>query len=733
MNLTSLFRSAGLVAGAAYLLAGPAHAAASSDALPVFDENYIKFSAGGMNYKGSKAAGQARTQVPKVGAAGIESFNYVRELSKETTATVDGQALPGAENYLLDLKLIKNEVGTFSAGYKTFRTFYDGAGGFFPVNNAWLPLHPRALHIDRGQFHVGGQINLPNAPVFTFKYTNATRDGRKDSTILGDTEFTGIPISTVGANNLFSANKKILPAYLDVDEQLETLEATLRHTVGKTDLFLSVVGTRIDNLSTRSVDRYVGQLRPWPAIPTNPASIVPPALSNNPIRGADIQGLKEDAWNFTAKAETALSDRLSVYVGASYRTSEGDIYASRLLTLTMPSAAGPINGIGGFASAGRPPYSYTTDGTVKMDVYAANIGANLKPTKDLAVDVGVKAEDINIRADNLATYVSTFMNQATGFVAAPQLSPSPNWSRVKEKVWSPELNVRYSGFRKLSLFANVDYRTSPGDERHLDTHVEPGPSGSNYVNAAVGGREQKEDAKYLNTKVGGHWAPGQLFNLRAEVFTKDHENRFDGYGANSGEFFVLNRDIYGTRLTATVRPAATWSFVTRYVAQRGTASTLTDIYAKGDAGKSERTSISETINWTPSKVFYVQANASLVYDSLTTAYPAGLTANDVLRNADNNYVNGNVILGFVVDKLTNAQIEGTYYKADNYDGSFAPASVPYGAAGKEHSIALGVTRKVTDRWLLTGKIGYFESKNETLGGNGDFRGPLGYIAFQHRL
>ena len=69
MNVNSLFRAAGLVAGTALVLIHPAFAAAQSDALPTFDENYIKFSAGGMDMKGSKAAGQARTQVPKVGAA----------------------------------------------------------------------------------------------------------------------------------------------------------------------------------------------------------------------------------------------------------------------------------------------------------------------------------------------------------------------------------------------------------------------------------------------------------------------------------------------------------------------------------------------------------------------------------------------------------------------------------------------------------------------------------------
>lgn len=733
MNVNHLLRAAGLVAGTALLLARPA-LAAEADAMPVFDENYIKFSAGGMDIKGSKAAAQARTQVPKVGAAGIEAFNYTRELSKETSVIVDGQALPGAENYLAQVKFVKNEVGSFEAGYKTFRTFYDGAGGFFPTNNAWIQLYPRALHVDRGQFRLAGTLNLPNAPVFTFSYTHATRDGRKDSTILGDSDFTGIPIYSLSSLNPVSSNRKILPAYLDLDEKLQTLEVTMRHTVGKTRLLFSAVGTRIDNLNSRSVDRYVGELRPFPAIPSNPVTVIPPQLANNPNRGFDIQGNKEDAVTLSARVETALTDRITAFAGARYRTSDGDITASRLINLTLPSSAGPINGIGGFTSGGRPPYSYTTAGTVKMDVYTANVGLNLKPLNDLAIDVGLKAEDLSVVAHNQATYVSTFMNQATGAVATPQRDAAPNWARVKQKEWSPELSARYSGIKKLTLFGSVDYRTSPGDERHLDTHVGPGPAGSTVVLVAVGSKEQKEEITYLNAKLGAIWSPTALLNVRAEVFTKDHENRYEGYGLNLGDLYVLDYDIYGTRVTATVRPNATWSFTTRYVGQVGKAAVMTDLYAKGDSKDAKRHSIAETIGWTPNKVFYLQGSVNFVYDTISTAYPgAGGLANDVLRNSDNNYWNGNLVAGFVVDKMTNAQIEGTYYKANNFNGSIAPSSMPYGAGGREYSIGVGVTRKFTERWLLTAKVGYFDSTNATLGGHGDFHGPLGYFALQHRL
>lgn len=716
------------------LVATPAFAAsaAQTDALPVFDENYIKFSAGGISYGGNKASGQASTQVPKVGAAGIEAFNYTKELSKVTTMIVDGQALPGAEDYLASIKFTKNEVGSFEAGYRTFRTFYDGAGAFFPTNNVWMAAMPRALHVDRGQFHLGGSVNLPGKPVFTFRYTVNTRDGRKNSTILGDSSFTGIPNYSQSALNPVSIARKLLPAYIEMDERHDTLTASVRHTFGKTTAMVSLIGTRIDNVSSRNVDRFVGELRPFPAIPANPLTVIPPQLSNNPIRGFDNQGRKEDAWTLMATVETEISPRITFYAGASFRTADADITGSRLITLTLDTtSSGPISGVGGFASGGRPPYSYTSAGTIKSDLYVANAGLRLKPGKDIAVDVGLKAEDYDVTANNLATYISTFMVQATGVVATPQRNVSPNTSKTVERLWAPEINARYTGFKKLILFASADYRTSPGDERHLDNHVGPGPAGSSIVVPAFSEAAQKVDEKHLNAKLGGVWSPGSALNVRAEGYTKNHETRFDGYAVSAGSLYVLDYDILGTRVTATYRPAPTWSFATRYALQVGKTATMTDIYVRGDSKDSKRHSIGESINWTPNKAFFLQANATLVYDTISTAYPdAGGLANDVLRNADNNFWNGNIVAGFVIDKRTNGQVEATYYKANNYDPAIAAATVPYGASGREYSVSAGVTRKLTANWLGNAKLGYLENRNETSGGNTNFHGPLGYVSMQ---
>src|SRR4051812_39259245 len=99
-NLLSLSRTAGLLAGALLLL-GRAYAAADADAFPVFENNYIKYSATGSSFnEGSKAASQRRLQLPSMGAGGIEAFSYGKEIDKQTSWQVDGKALGNAADYL---------------------------------------------------------------------------------------------------------------------------------------------------------------------------------------------------------------------------------------------------------------------------------------------------------------------------------------------------------------------------------------------------------------------------------------------------------------------------------------------------------------------------------------------------------------------------------------------------------------------------------------------------------
>ena len=167
---------------------------------------------------------------PESGTYGIEDLHYYKDLNDTTSLVFDGRAMGGAEDYLAKFQVARTEFGTAEVGYKRFRTFYDGIGGFFPKNNAWMPLGNEELHTDRANFWADIVIAIPDRPVFHLRYSNETRTGQKDSTIWGDTDFTGIPIYNVSSMNPVTSNRKIIPSLVELDERQQNLAATLTHS-----------------------------------------------------------------------------------------------------------------------------------------------------------------------------------------------------------------------------------------------------------------------------------------------------------------------------------------------------------------------------------------------------------------------------------------------------------------------------------------------------------------------
>src|SRR5512133_2247038 len=101
-NISSLIRRASSLAGVALALSSAAALAADktpadADAFPVFDNNYVRFSASASSLDGNEAAFQAATKNARRGYNGIEDLRFNRELSKGTSLQVDGRALGGTE------------------------------------------------------------------------------------------------------------------------------------------------------------------------------------------------------------------------------------------------------------------------------------------------------------------------------------------------------------------------------------------------------------------------------------------------------------------------------------------------------------------------------------------------------------------------------------------------------------------------------------------------------------
>ena len=696
--------AASLAAAALSALSGAPAAGTDTDAFPVFD-NYLLLSGQGVRVSGDSAAFQARNWTSRSGYGGIEDYRYSKDLSNDFTLQLDGHALGITSDYLAHLNLAKSEVGSVDAGYERFRTFYDGVGGFFPLNNQWFALSYSNLHVDRSKFWVETTIALPHKPVITLKYTNELRDGMKDSTIWADTDFTGLP-----TGQTISQVRKIAPAYRQLGERHQTLEGTIKQTVGNTTIELRLLGDKVNNDDTLFATRYPGEIKA-------PSGANP----NNQVRFYSDEGIAAKTLSAEARTETILNPSLTFRTGLSYQFLNSDFTGNRPLYTSTPTAAGPVV---------VNTYNFLDLlGGSRAKIYTGNVGLDWKPSKDFLIQVALRGED---RYTTSAGSFSTvgLASGSTTVTGAPVLNSI--YSRVKDKVATPTADLRYTGINNLVLYASATKRMLAGDERYATPYATatPAPGSLTFNDVA-------ED--HGNYTLGANWRASSLLTLRAEVFNKDHKNRFDGYDVTTGTQYVLGYDFTGVKLTATLKPLPTLSLTSRYVGQKGTMQVTSGTYSAYDSMDARNHTFGESLDWTPTRQFYFQGNVNVVFDDISTVYPRagvaanGLNADAILQNAKNNYWNASALAGFVVDAATDAQVQYTFYRADNFQPELAATTTPYGAGITEHTITVGLKHKFSNRLVGSARVGYFSSKNDTTGGFTNYNGVLAYLSLDYKL
>ena len=748
-TLFSLVRRAGIASSAALIFAGvPARAAdkAQADAFPNFD-SYIKITGQAASVSGNEAAFQSRAKQPSDGGVGIEDLHLSKDLSKTTTLTVDGKALTGSEDYLAKFNVTKTEVGSVEAGYKRFRTFYDGAGGFFPLNNQWMTLTNEDLHVDRAKFWLEAKLALKDMPEFEVKYTNELRDGRKDSTIWGSTDFTGLPLTV--APNPVSEIRKIAPSYLNIGERHENLEASVRHTIKKTTIQFSVEGDRTNNNDTRFVTNFPGQVIPFAitqistTVPAgqvaNPQviakAILPAAAWNNEVKIAETDASKTQTTGANASVDSILTDKLTLRVNANYDLVHTTVGGGRPLITQTPTATGVV-------PVATDNYANLYGGTRVKD-YTGNIALDWKAAKDLFFKFAFRAQSEFIRGTSGYNVIAASGTPALTLASTPRFG----WAKIHQNVRTPVLEFRYTGIKDLAIYFN-------GSKRDL-SGVETNTSSYNPLTAVVGtpaANNVSED--HGNYTLGANWKTSNQLTLRAEVFHKGHKDNTVGFGTGAilGDYYLLDSKYSGYKLTALAKPIPELGFTTRFVSQHGTMKVtgFLPTYPAYDSLNSHNYTLSETIDFNPNPLCYAQIAASAIYNVISTAYPrAGVTpatvstaglvtasafdTNKVLQNSNNNYITLMALTGWVVDKNTDAQLQLDYYRANNANAGLYVYTTPYGVAVEDTTITLGVKHKFSDKWVARGKVGYFQSTNDGTGGHTNYRGPVAFVSIDHAL
>ena len=662
-----------LTASLLALAASQSSAADNSDAFPTFD-SYLKISGSSASISGDAAAFQNRTGKSEDLGGGIEEYHFIKDVNKTTQMTIDGRALSGSEDYLMHINLAKTDFGSVDVGYQRFRTFYDGVGGFFPQNKAWVPINQvtgsngqlvypgigQDLFLDRGKFWAEVKFGRENTPQFSLRYTNETRDGQKDSTSWGDTDNTGQAKGVLNgglttgtgatATGVYSnaAVRKFMPSYLDISERHEAIEGTVKHTVGNTTAEIALLGDWSSKNNGRFVVLNPGETQTVNGLVTSTGVVLlgapaigAPASSWSTFGNQTIQSNVDAQDTFTkgltGKTVTEINDKLTLRVGGAYQDVTSDFGGYReslanapIVVTSAPLVINSLRTTDVFAVSGLA-------GESNVKVYTGSVGLDVKATENFTASFAVKGEDE--KADAAGTY--NVSAASTANVPVYTWTGRQESSTGDEKSVTPVVDLRYTGIKDLALYTTVSRKLGDGTE--VTTNAYNPDSDLNPATITTPQSFHKDftedNADYT---IGANWKATPGLTLRGEPFYKVHTTHLYGYDTTNyttptvapantlNDNYQLDSTFWGVKLTAVVKPCSVITSTTRYIWQDGNRQ-VTGVqvpssvggvtFPTADSMNSTSHSISETIDWNPTEQFYMQASATVVFNVISTVYP----------------------------------------------------------------------------------------------------------------
>jgi hypothetical protein len=649
--------------------------------------NWVEFGFGSTFIDGDKAQFMQRTGLRRDAFGGIEDLHFEQDIGKRGLFTLDGRAIYDNHDYSLRLSLSHPDIGYVRAGYREFRTWYDGSGGFFPRTNTWFDIFDEQLAIDRKEVFFEAGLRLPEIPQITFRYGYQVRDGDKASTSWGDSNLTG-----------GFGTRAFVPSFWKIDEKRHVFDLDALHAIGKTDIGLGVRYEITDNHNSRNMRR-----RPFEA---------------QDRRLTQREGLEADLFNVHASTETRLSERVRFTTGASFTTMDTDISGSRIYGATYdPDFSTVFPG-----RQARDEGFFGLDGGSTLKQYVANLNLMWTPFDAFTIVPGLRIEKQDV--DSISDFQETAVGTGAGLPTAVEEIAAESERGILDVAESIEL--RYAGFTNWVLYARGNWMQGQGDLREVETLVE-----TNRVDLLRDSDFERTAQKYT---VGANWYPLRNLNMAAQYYHKirneDYDHMQDTTTNRSGNrypAFLVAHDFVtdDVNFRVTYRPWRNVTLVSRYDFQFSTVDMQGDGLQKIESAKITSHIFSQSISWTPWHRLYLQTAASLALDETDTPADRALGITNVVTDYRNNYWNVSANAGLALDDKTDLQATYTYYFAGNYVDNSA-FSQPFGADMDEHGVNLALIRRFTPwlRWSI--KYGFFTHDDYTTRGRNNYEAHLVY-------
>ena len=454
-------------------------------------KNWVNLGIGGVAIDGDAAQFKQEHRISGAIFGGIEDMHYEHAIGKDVLFSMDGRAIFDNDDYNVKLELSKTGLGYVRAGYTEFRSWYDGNGGFFPVNGAFFAPFDQEMTLDRGEAWVELGLRIKNLPEITLHYSHQFRDGMKDSTIWGDTTLTGLTVNPA---------RKIAPAFRQINETRDIFAFDATQNFGNTDVALGMRYEHDSNDNSLNLWRGAGQLPP----------LVPAPGANRFITQKDK--IDTDIFSGHVMTETRLSGKFWLTTAYSYTTSGSDLAGTRIIGTGFDAMFGDHI----LTLQSNDHQVLDLSGTSQTQEHVGNINMLWMPMKNLSVLAAFRYTNESTDSSSVFLDVNTAANTAPftptnprgGFhVTAPVLRSQD--SSNESDLFAETFEVRYDGMANLLLYARADWEEEDGNVRE---HGVVGVTDEGSLNKDANLFSQKYSA-------GANWYPLAYLSSSTQVLS----------------------------------------------------------------------------------------------------------------------------------------------------------------------------------------------------------------------
>ncbi|MDX1953294.1 MAG: hypothetical protein SFY81_14025 [Verrucomicrobiota bacterium] len=660
--------------------------------------NWLEVSIGGNFIKGNEAQFMERHQIPKDVYGGVTDFHYEQDVGPKGLLEVDGRGIFDNDDYSLTLGYKHPDYGYLRAGYREFRTWYDGTGGYLPINDRVFDLYDDELFVDRSELFFEGGLTLPDAPIIRFGYSRQTRDGQKDSTIWGDTGL-GLPAGQT---------RGIVPSFYNLDEDRDILRLDGEHTIADTRFGVGLRYEHSDQDNSRNMRRRPGEAQDR-------------FLTQREI-------VETDLFNVRAFQETRFSEKILFTTGYSLTKLDTDIGGSRIYGADYDALYDPL-----FARRQqRDEGFFDLSGGSKIDQHVLNLNLMLEPWENLTIVPSIRAE--KQEQDGISDFEETNVG---GPPALPAIIEAIENTRERSFVDVSEgLEARYTGLTNWVLYVRGEWLQGDGDLREREMVLEDG------VPPVVSISRDSDSTRFTQKYVAGaNWYPKAGLNLAAQYYHKERRNDYDhtndgtlNTGGDRYPAYIRDQDFTTDDINfrISLRPIQSLSLVTRYDFQISTINSRMDRLSEVESAEMTSHIIGESITWTPLPRLLLQAAVNYVLDRTQTPFSTSAGQANAVQKSIQDYIDASATAGYALTEKTDLLAQYFTYYADNFSDNSA-VSVPFLVSAEEHGITGTLIHRFSSAMQWTLKYGWVTLSDKTFGGRNDYEAHILSSAFRFRF